>query len=152
MDPAKLRAWWWHRQALDGSLQGASAGKVLERTGWARSVGGAGPYLALFVRAGLPRVAVDAAVARLEIHELPSARGCTYVLPESDFALGLTLAQSLGGEMTVAEKLGVTQREIAKLCDAVLRALENGPLDPEQIRAATGKASRNLGPEGKKKG
>ena len=152
MDPAKLRAWWSHRQALDGSLQGASAGKVLERSGWARSVGGAGPYLALFARAGLPRVAVDAAVARLEIHELPSARGCTYVLPESDFALGLTLAQNVAGEMTVAERLGVTQKEIAKLCDEVLRALENGPLDPEQIREATGKASRNLGPEGKKKG
>jgi hypothetical protein len=31
-------------------------------------------------------------------------------------------------------------------------ALENGPLDPDGLREATGKAVRNLGPEGQKKG
>jgi hypothetical protein len=31
-------------------------------------------------------------------------------------------------------------------------ALEKGPLDPDGLREATGKAVRNLGPEGKKKG
>jgi hypothetical protein len=33
--------------------------------------------------------------------------------------------------MKAAVKLGVTEKEIAKLCDAVLAALERGPLDPE---------------------
>jgi len=126
---------------------------MLERTGWARSVGGCGPYLTLFARGGVGREAVDAAVAKLEIHELPSARGCTYVLPACDFALGLTLAQGCGGgEMKVAEKLGVTAREIEKLCESVVAALEKGPLDPDGLREATGKAVRNLGEEGKKKG
>jgi hypothetical protein len=46
----------------------------------------------------------------------------------------------------------VTDKEIGKLRDAVLKALEKGPLDPDEIRGATGKASRNLGEEGKKKG
>lgn len=152
MDQTKLRAWWAHRQGLDGALAGKSANEVLERAGWARSVGGVAPYLTLFSRAGLSRETVDAAVAKTEIHELPSARGCTYVLPASDFALGLKLAQGFVGEVKVAEKLGVTPKEIDKLCEAVLAALAKGPLDPEGLRNATGKAVRNLGAEGQKKG
>lgn len=153
MDQAKLRAWWAHRQGLDGPVQAGNAADILERTGWARSVGGCGPYVTLFARGGVGREAADAAVAKLEIHELPSARACTYVLPASDFALGLRLAQaSGGGEMKVAEKLGVTTKEIDKLCSSVIAALEKGPLDPDGIREAVGKAVRNLGEQGKTKG
>ena len=52
----------------------------------------------------------------------------------------------------MAAKLGVTEKEVDKLCDAVVSALAKGPLDPDGIRDATGKASRSLGEEGKKKG
>jgi hypothetical protein len=153
MDEAKLRAWWWHRQGLDGSLRGKSPAEVLERSGWARSVGGAGPYLTLHSRAGTSRETADAAVAKVQIHELPAARGCTYVLPASDFALGLKVGASFTEkDMGTASKLGVTEREVEKLCDAVLRALDGDPLNPEQIRAATGTAARSLGDEGKKRG
>jgi hypothetical protein len=153
MNATKLRAWWSHRQGLDGLLRGKAPAAVLARSGWARSVGGVGPYLTLFARAGTSREAADAAVAALEIHELPSARGCTYVLPAKDFALGLKVGEAFGGgEMKVATKLGVTDKEIGKLCDAVLAALGNDALDPDEIRQATGKASRSLGEEGKKKG
>jgi hypothetical protein len=152
MDQSKLRAWWAHRQGLDGGLAGKSAAEVLERAGWARSVGGVGPYLTLFSRAGVSRETVDTGVANTEIHELPSARSCTYVLPASDFALGLKIAQSFPGEMKTAEKLGVTPKEIDKLCDAVIHALEKAPLDPDGLREATGKAVRNLGADGQKKG
>src|SRR5579871_2214388 len=152
MDQSKIRAWYAHRQGLDGSLDGKSAAEVLGRTGWARSVGGTGPYLTLFSRAGLSREEVDASVAKLEIHELPAARGCTYVLPASDFALGLTVGNGFSDEMKTAQKLGVTEKEIDKLCGAVIAGLARGPLDPEGLRAATGRAVRNLGAAGKKKG
>jgi hypothetical protein len=152
MDQSKIRAWYAHRQGLDGSLDGKSAAEVLGRTGWARSVGGTGPYLTLFSRAGLGREEVDASVAKLEIHELPSARGCTYVLPASDFALGLTVGRGFSDEMKTAEKLGVTEKEIDKLCGAVIAALAKRPLDPEGLRDATGRAVRNLGVAGQKKG
>jgi hypothetical protein len=152
MDQSKIRAWYAHRQGLDGSLEDKSAAEVLGRTGWARSVGGTGPYLTLFSRAGLSRETVEASVAKLEIHELPSARGCTYVLPASDFALGLTVAHGFGDEMKTAEKLGVTEKEVDQLCDAVLGALAKGPLDPEGLREACGRWVRNLGPQGQKKG
>lgn len=150
----KIRAWWSQRQGLDGRLREAAPSAVLEQVGWARSVGGVGPYLTLFSRGGIGRKAADAAVAALEIHELPSARGCTYVVPRRDFALALKVSQAFGNEsdMRTARKLGVTDAEIDKLCAAVVGALENGALDPEQIREATGGAARSLGPEGKKKG
>src|SRR5579883_2197868 len=153
MDESKLRAWYAYRQGLDGSLTGKSAAEVLGRTGWARSVGGVGPYLTLFSRAGLSRAQVDLSAANLEIHELPAARGCTYVLPAADFALGLRVGASFAeADMKTAAKLGVTEKEVEKLCDAVLAAVGDEPLDPEAIREATGKAARNLGEEGKKKG
>ena len=149
----KLRAWWSHRQGLDGRLNGKTAAEVLAETGWARSVGGSAPYLTLFARAGISRETADDAVGKLEIHELPAARGCTYVVPAADFALALRAGESFrANEKKVAYKLGVTDKEIDKLCEAVLKALAKGALDPEEIRAATGKASRSLGEEGKKKG
>jgi hypothetical protein len=162
MEESKIRAWWAHRQGLDGSLAdkpdadkpdaGKSAAELLQQAGWARSVGGCSPYLTLFSRAGITREKTDSDVAKLNIHELPSARGCTYVLPAADFALGLALGEGFCGETRTAEKLGVTRKEIDKLRDAVIAALEKGPLDPDGLREATGKAVRNLGPEGQKKG
>src|SRR5262245_41404835 len=104
MEQSKIRSWWWRRQGLDGAFAGKSASEVLQRAGWARSVGGCNPYFTLFSRAGLGRENVDAAVARLEIHELPSARGCTYALPASDFARGLTVGHRVGGEMKGFQK------------------------------------------------
>lgn len=152
---AKLRAWWAHRQWLDGTHQGAAAAETLAATGWARSVGGAAPYLGLFARAGLDREAVDGAVARVEVHELPSARGCTYVLPATDFALGLAIgAGAPAGELAAAEKhLGVTPDEMERLCSMVGQVLSYDiPLAPAAIKEATGDAVRSLGEAGKKRG
>jgi len=149
---AHVRAWQAHRQGVDGSLAGRTTAEILSSSGWARSVAGVSPYLTFFSRAGVGREQVDADVAALSIHELPSARGCTYVLPRSDFALGLKLSQGFNGDRKTAEKLGVAEQEIGRLCEKVMAALETGPLDPEGLRDAAGKAVRNLGEEGKKKG
>jgi hypothetical protein len=43
VDAHRLRRWWWHLQGLDGALAGRPAAEVLQQSGWARSVGGAGP-------------------------------------------------------------------------------------------------------------
>lgn len=150
-----IRAFQSHRQGLDGSLQGKSAAEVLERTGWVRSVGGSSPYLALFARAGTSRADADAAVAALAIHELPSARGCTYVVPASDYALALRAGQGRGedAEIDAAKKhCGVTDAEVDKLCDAVLRALAGGARDPKELKATLGDRVRHLGDAGKKRG
>ncbi len=154
MDESKLRAWWSFRQGLDGRLIGRPAAEVLEKTGWARSIGGVGPYLTLFSRGGIGRQVVDDAVAQLQVHELPSARGCTYVVPACDFALALKVGQGFGHEadMRTARKLGVTDAEVDRLCTAVMKALGKGPLEPDELRESAGGAVRSLGDEGKKSG
>jgi winged helix DNA-binding protein len=128
---------------------------VLETPGWMRSVGGTGPYLGLFARAGLSRERIDAAMAALEIHELPSARGCTYVVGGSDFAIALRAGQgrSDAADVQTAKKyLGVTDQEIEKLCRAILDALARRPADPRDLKESLGAAVRHLGDEGKKRG
>lgn len=149
-----LRAWWWHRQGLDGSLAGAAPAQVLERTGWARSVGGSNPYLTLFARAGTSRAEADKSVAAMEIYELPSARGCTYVLPKVHFGLGLRVGEGAPeAELRTLEKLGVRRKEVDQLCDAVVDALPpKGSLDPAKLKEKLGDAVRNLGEEGRKRG
>jgi hypothetical protein len=149
---AKLQGWRWRKQGLDGSLAGKTAAQVLAHAGWARSVGGVGPYLTLFARAGIGRETADAAVAALEIGELPSARGCTYVLPAEDFALGLTVGGGNNGDLRTAEKLGAEPGEIDALGARIVAALENGPLDPEGLRAVLGDRVRDFGVEGRKRG
>ena len=154
MDEAKVRAWWAHKQALDGSFHGKSAAETLEQTGWARSVGGVGPYLTIHARSGASRHEIDAAAAKIEIHELPSARGCTHVVGAKDYALALKVSQGFADEsaMKVARKLGVTDKEIDTLREKVRVALEQGAMAPDALKEAVGAASRNLGEAGKNKG
>ena len=125
MNQSKIRAWWSHRQGLDGSLSGATPEEVLTRSGWARSVGGVGPYLSLFARAGTSREDADKAVKDVQICELPSARSCTYVVPSADFALALKVGQQFNqADRRLALKLGVTEKEIMSLNKTVLKATE----------------------------
>lgn len=155
MDSATQRAFSWHKQGLDGSLAGSTAADVLATGGWARSIGGANPYLTLFARAGIRREQADAEVAALRIHELPTARGCTYVLGERDYPWALSLGQG-AAQVTakVLDKLGVERSEVNALADKTLKVLQSagGPLDPKQLKDQLGDAVRSLGEEGKKKG
>lgn len=155
LTPELLRAWAWNRQGLDGSLAGKTSEEVLDRAGWARSVGGANPYLTLFARAGIRREQVDRDVAELRIHELPTARGCTYVLGRNDFAWGLQVGRDAAvAPFKVLARLGVERGEITLLEEQVLHTLleSSDPMDPKQLRDELGESVRSLGEEGKKKG
>jgi hypothetical protein len=155
LTPERLRAWSWHRQGLDGSLAGCTAEQVLARAGWARSVGGANPYLTLFARAGIRRAQVDLDVLEHRLLELPTARGCTYVLGSDDFAWALRLGRDPAeAGFKVVGRLGVDRGEIALLEDQVLHTLTEAgvPLDPRQLKDELGDSVRNLGEEGRKKG
>jgi hypothetical protein len=155
LTPELLRAWAWHKQGLDGSMRGSDAADVFTRAGWARSVGGANPYLTVFARAGISRAQADADVLDLKIHELPTARGCTYVLGADDFAWGLQIGRDAAvAPFRVLARMGVERGEITLLEEQILHALAEagGPLDPKQLRELLGDSVRNLGEEGKKKG
>src|SRR5690349_3701639 len=128
-------AWWWQRQGLAGPAGMTTAAGVLARTGWARSVGGANPYLTLFARAGTDRAGADEAVRALDIHELPAARGCTYVVPAEHFALALQVGRSAPeADLPVLARLGVDRSEVDKLCEAVLDVVGDDPLDPAKLK------------------
>ncbi|TAP43763.1 hypothetical protein EYS21_12680 [Arthrobacter sp. S39] len=155
LTPELLRAWAWHKQGLDGTLQGADPADVFTTAGWARSVGGANPYLTLFARAGTSRAEADAAVLSLKIHELPAARGCTYVLGHEDFAWGLQIGRDAAvAPFRVLARMGVERGEITLLEEQIVHALGDAasPLDPKQLKDLLGDSVRNLGDEGKKKG
>jgi Winged helix DNA-binding domain len=154
LTPGRLRAWAWHRQGLDGSLAGCTAEEVLARAGWARSVGGANPYLTLFARAGIRRGQVDADVHARRILELLAARGCTYVLGREDFAWALRLGKDAAEAIRVLGRLGVERGEITLLEEQVLHTLAEAaaPLDPRQLKDELGDSVRSLGEEGKRKG
>lgn len=152
---SKVRAWWHHRQALCGRLQGKSASEILNETGWVRSVGGANPYITLFNRGGIRKDAAEQATKQLEIHELPCARGCAYTVPNRDFAIALLVGQgfTFETEFAIASKyLGVTEKELSNLEGLVLAALKGKELDPKELKDVLGDAVRNLGAEGKKRG
>lgn len=154
MQPEILRAWWFERQGLNKPNK-VSAADILAQTGWARSVGGANPYMALFSRARLDRVTVDKDLADQSIHELPSARGCTYVVPKEHYALALKVGQPVSDptDVVTAKKfLGVTEKEIEKLEDGIVSALKKGAKDPKELKETLGGAVRSLGEEGKKRG
>lgn len=154
LTPELLRAWAWHRQGLDGTLEGRSPQEVLAAAGWARSVGGANPYLTLFARAGIRREQVDTDVRELKIHELPTARGCTYVLGREDFDWALSLGKNAEEAFRVLARLGVDRGEITLLEEQILHVLgeADGPLDPRQLKEELGESVRSLGEEGKKRG
>ena len=112
IDDAKLRAWRWARQGLDGSLVGKKAADVLETTGWVRSVGGASPYLALFARAGIGRAEVNADVATLADlpHHAIVDRGCVIGFWEYDAGAG-AIASSTFDKPSAAVRAAVARME-----------------------------------------
>jgi DNA glycosylase AlkZ-like len=150
-----LRAVWFQRQGLPRRLA-PDAGEVLRATGWVHTGGGQLAYLALHARSGIDRAAVDAAVERGDVHEIPAVRGCTMLVPAEDVALALHVARAQHdkGELAVARKhFAVTDKELDKLCRAVLAAVGKQPLEPKELHAALGpKLVRSLGEAGKKRG
>ncbi len=153
MDFVKYRAWIYSRQGLD-RRRFQTAREALAGAGWQRSVGGVNPYLGIRARSGEGRAQVDQLAADLQLFELPSARGCTYVLPSDHFALGLAVGRNFNAstDVALARKLGVQDFEIDTLKSAIVVALEPGPLTPADLKGKLGDMVRNMGEEGKKKG
>jgi hypothetical protein len=153
VDVAKYREWIYTRQGLAGPKY-RTAPEALAGSGWARSVGGVNPYLAIRARSGEGRAEVDAQASDLQLFELPSARGCTYVIPAAHFGVGLAIGRRFGAatEAVTARKLGVEDAEVESLKSAVLGALAAGPSTPADLKTTLGDTVRNLGDEGKRRG
>lgn len=156
VDSSKLREFRMRLQSIeDGCSHTPLLSGQLVTNGWIRGVGSCTPYIHFFTRGGRTREDVDQAVANLDIHELPAARGCTYIVPKHHFALALALAQHPSDEPkmdTGERKLGFTWEQIDSLKAAVLDALKSGPADPGQLKEALGDKVKSYGADGKKYG
>ena len=151
----QARAFWCAKQGLSPRLV-APVATVLERTGWVRTLGGVDVYLAARARCpDLRRADLDSAVTRGELHVLPAARGCIYLVPERDRALALSFAASLSRPRAERDfgKLGLGERELDALTELVLAALATSPMTTNALRQALPEgAVRSLGDAGKKLG
>lgn len=155
MDMDKLCAFWSVKQGLDRLHPEWSPRQTLAKTGWQRAVGGSNPYQAIWARTGHPTAMADQAAKDIEIHELPSARGCTYVLPKDHFAIGLRVAEGTSERaaiQTAIKHLGFTEEELVRLCAKMMDVVSDEPKDPKALREAMGDVVRNFGEEGKKRG
>jgi len=155
VDRGKLRAYRAHKQGLIGEpFANLSPAEILDQTGWVRGVGSAAPYQHFATRANFRREQIDKAVANLEIHELPAVRGCTYIVPASDFALALRFSQAndVFAPTSPERALGVTKEELQSLAESTLKALTSGPLQISDIKKELGGQVRSFGEEGKKRG
>jgi hypothetical protein len=147
-----MRAEWLARQGLPGAKRTVAA--CLAR-GWLPTGGGQLPYVALHARGRLGKAAVDAAVARGDAVEILTVRSCAMLVGADDVPLALAAGRAAfrAGPRAQTAKLGVTDRELARLDDAIRRALDDGPADAAALRARVDPALvRELGPAGKKLG
>jgi hypothetical protein len=151
---ARLSAFLGECQGLH-SFSSESSASVLATNGWARTVGGANPYLSLFARNRASRKAIESDVASSLIQEFASARGWTYLLPAEHFQVGIKCGQGFNAESAMRSaksKLGVNVQEVEALKEGIMRALENGPLDTAGLKEPLGSLYKNYGEAGKKIG
>ena len=124
MDVSILRSWWATRQGFDGSLDRQTPAAILDRSGWARSVGGAAPYLTMWSRGGCSREVMDAAAAQCEIHEAGYPADSGGVLRQS--LGGTTILGHVGSHHSACGR-GVIDRVVKRAADPENTAKECQP-------------------------
>lgn len=151
---AALRAWAGHQGF--GSTAPRSAQTIVAKHSWARSLGGADPYFALFARGAARELApISEALRAGELRVSPAVRGCIYLVAaeHADLALSLAYHGSLARTRRDLDKAGGAAKQIDKTAKAILRALEAGPQTTAELRKGpTAKAIVSFGDKGKKVG
>jgi hypothetical protein len=151
---AALRVWAGHQGF--GSTTTRSAQTIVANYSWARSLGGADPYFALFARgAALQLDPIAAALRAGELRVTPAVRGCIYLVAaeHADLALSLAYYNSHARNERDVEKAGGTAKQINATAKAIIRALEATPLTTAQLRnGPAAKAIVSFGDKGKKLG
>jgi len=152
----QARTFWHRRQGLAATLD-MPRQELIRRSGWLRTLGGIDAYLAVRARRpGVGRGEIDAAVAAGRLRVMPAVRGCIYLVPETDAALALRVAELQQRPRTLKEleKAGVGRDEVERLSRMVLELLQSGgPLTTDGIRKGLPPgAVRSLGEAGKKVG
>jgi len=141
---------WLARQFPAGRL---SIAKVVQRTGWMHTAGGAGPYLSL--KARIPtlhsRQVDDVVYGKFDVLELPSVRDSTMLVPREDAAVALAAGRrSFDARL---KKLSLERKELETLADRIVKTIGDGVRSADALRAELpSKLIRDLGEAGKRLG
>lgn len=131
--------------------------RILEETGFVRTLGGADVYVAARARRpGMRRADLDGAAEEGAAQVVPAVRGCMYLVPRRDVPLALRVADLLSRSRAEKDqqKAGILPGEVEELARTVLQVLAaKGPLTTDALRRAMPAGSvRSLGEPGKKVG
>jgi hypothetical protein len=133
----QINAWRMHRQWLDRPFKGRSPIDLIESIGWIHSPGCSTPYLSMWARMESFR---PATLNRLVFKEqklvqLETLRGTTMLVPRNQAAIALRVRTRTFTELAeqAGDILQITKRELAKLKDAILGALESTSQTDDEI-------------------
>jgi len=149
------RATWFVRQGLSAPMQDALP-RVVARTGWLRTLGGADVYIAARARRpSLTRAELDSSVSSHALRVLPAARSCMYLVPQEHAAIALGFADGLWRRRTDRElhRAGSSWKEVHEIGREIAALLGKGPLSTDAVRRGLPPGTvRSLGDAGKKLG
>src|SRR5262245_356550 len=152
-----LNSWRMHRQFLDHPYPSKNLADLIRAIGWIYSPGCSTPYLTLWAR--LPGFkASDLDKLSFDDHkliQLETLRGCTMLLPRDQANVALRIRTRTFTELSkqARQQMPVTDVEMEKLKEAILKALHSSPKTTEQLlHAAPANLVRDFGPELKRIG
>jgi len=152
-----LNAWRMQRQFLRHSFGSKNILELIKSIGWIYSPGCSTPYLSLWARLNsfktedLNRLVFD----ERKLIQLETLRGCTMLVPRDQAAVALRIRTRTFTELAkqTRQQMPVTDLEMEKLKNAILRTLESGSKTIDQLhRGAPRDLVRDFGPELKRIG
>src|SRR5213593_2425840 len=152
-----MNAWRLHRQFLDRPFPSKNILELIKSIGWIYSPGCSTPYLSLWARLSsfkaddLNRTFFE----ERKLVQMETLRGCTMLVPRDQAAVALRIRTRTFTELAkqTRQQMPVTDLEMEKLKNAILRTLESGSKTIDQLhRGAPRDLVRDFGPELKRIG
>jgi hypothetical protein len=136
----QINAWRMHRQYLDRPFPSKDIVELVNSIGWLYSPGCSTPYLACWARMSsfkaedLNKVVFD----DKRLVQLETLRGCTMLVPKNQAAIALRIRTRTFTELSkqARQQMPINEADMERVKTAILKALQNGPRTPEQIRTA----------------
>src|SRR2546423_5248318 len=135
---AHLNAWRMRRQFLDRPFTSKNLLDLIKSIGWVYSPGCSTPYLSLWARTpsfkaeDLNRLVFD----DRKLIQLETLRGCTMLVPRDQASVALRIRSRTFTELAkqARQYMPVTDVEMERLKNAVLKAIHTSPKSHEQIQ------------------
>ena len=132
-----MNAWRMHRQWLDRPFRGRSLLELVRSVGWIYSPGCSTPYLSFWARLEKFRpTTLDRLVFKdQKLVQLETLRGCTMLVPREQAPIALRVRSRTFTELAKQARpiMPITDKELERLKDSVITALENGSKTHDEV-------------------